>query len=729
MSKFENTYFRAETSTFLWEDFITYLPFGLTLFSPLLLKHYLISDDLKVRLNLLVAFMVAGFICLKLVQVKQHLKKKTFLGKWIENFNSLSLRKRLIILFLLSFIAYNICTYVLVSKGITFAGDEPYYLLTTHSLYQDQDINVANNYKNQDYFNYYPRERYPGLKLPFHSHVGRKGYRYIYNINQPGVSFLILPNYWLSQLFKGNTRIFILKGSLIIWTVLLGLQLYIFFVEFWNSKKAALLIWFFYSFSVPLLFYSNHIYSEIPVALFSLYIFRKIRCKNHLSLFHYFFMGLLLSSVLFFGIKFNMIFWPLLIVSLYFLLKEHKARWKVFCFIGCAFLGLCLFYFYLYELYGSFNPLSTYEGVMTPEKTRAFIEKVLRIPAFLRIDSFFDYFFDQRDGLLLYSPFYFFAFLGLVEVFRKSKKDFFALLFITIPYLFNYAFFTTRQGYCPQGRVLTTISWIGAILVGFFVVYNRKKLYSSFFWILGLAGFVIAFILLQHPDFLSQPTTREFTFRGGALFVFLSNLQFYLPNILPSFVKVNNLGYIPNYVWFGLIFLFIIGYFLKKERAPRTTFSYRIVYISIFLLVFFVWFCMYPRVVLLFPVKSTYPKGEKIAFYSLDRFARMEEPGKFYLTRENSHSYVFHFTSWRKIREMRIKFGSLAGNYKVDLRLFDKVLFRGNTSSEVRQMNYTLPPSYRYKRINLYRITLYLEEASDISTAKNPYVFSLQPSY
>jgi len=516
LAKFESKVFGIETSVLLREDFFIYIPFGLSLFSPLLLKYYLISNDLMVRLNFLLAFMIAGFVALKIIQINRYLKGKTIFERYLDSFNSLSLKKRLLILFLVSFLVYNVCTYVLISRGITFAGDEPYYLLTTHSLYQDKDINVSNNYNDKDYFNYYSKERFPNLTLPTHSHYGRKGDAHVYNINQPGVSFLILPNYWLGQLFTGNTRTFILKGSLIIWTVLLGLQLYLFFIEFWSNRKKALLIWFFYSFSVPILFYSNHVYSEIPVALFSLYIFRKVRCKSRLTLFHYIFLGFLLSTFMWFGIKFNMIFWPLLFVSVYFLLKEHKAGWKVLCFIGFSLLGLLLFYLYIYELYGSFNPLSTYEGVMTPEKTRAFIDKVLGIPVFLRIDSFFDYFFDQRDGLLLYSPFYFFSFLGLVEMFRRSKKDFMVLLFITLPYLFNYAFISERQGYCPQGRVLLTISWIGAILIGCFLIHNRKKLYSYLFWILSLPGLVIALLLLQNPSFLSQPTTREFTFRGDS---------------------------------------------------------------------------------------------------------------------------------------------------------------------------------------------------------------------
>jgi len=121
--------------------------------------------------------------------------------------------------------------------------------------------------------------------------------------------------------------------------------------------------------------------------------------------------------------------------------------------------------------------------------------------------------------------------------------------------------------------------------------------------------------------------------------------------------------------------------------------------------------------------------GEKISFYSLDRSARMREPGKFYLPGEGSHSYTFHFTSWRKIRELQVEFGSSEGNYKVDLRLLDKELFKGHTTNEIKKLKYTSPPSYRYKHVNLYSITLDLEEASGIQTAKPGFVLSILPSY
>ncbi len=158
-----------------------------------------------------------------------------------------------------------------------------------------------------------------------------------------------------------------------------------------------------------------------------------------------------------------------------------------------------------------------------------------------------------------------------------------------------------------------------AVFIGYFLVYNKKKFYSVLFRIACILGLITTTILLSHPSFLYQPTTHEFTFRGGEFFINLSNLGFYLPNFLPSFIKVNNLGYWPNYVWFGLFVLFFLGYI--RKLGPQKTLPYprHTIFIMAGLLLLFVLFSLFPQFALLNPVNVGYDTGEKITFYSLER--------------------------------------------------------------------------------------------------------------
>jgi hypothetical protein len=719
-------FFSIESQVAHRENIFPLLPLSFFLLTPLCLKFFILQKDLKVRMNHLLVFVLAAVVLIKIFQLSTKVNFFSLWEKSTARFIRLPRKKKLILLFVLAFLVYQLCTLVIVSKGFAYSGDEPWYLMTTHSLYQDQDINVANNYDQQDYFHFYPKKFYPKTSLGIYGRFGKKGTDWIFPINQPGISVMMLPFYALSQLFKERVLIFIIKGSLSIWAALLGVQLFLLANGLWKKEKISLVLWFLYSFSAPVLFYAFHLYPEVPIALFSVYLFRKILAKGPFSTRQYMFFGFVLSLFIWFGLKYNMIFWPMLLVSGYLLLREQKAGTKIIGFLAFPALSLILFYLYVHALYGTYNPISLYEGVLTPEKIAAFKQTLLKIPLMLRIDTFFDYFLDQRDGLLLYSPLYFFSFLGIAEAFRKAKKELVILLLLSAPFVLNYALLSHRQGYSPQGRVLTPISWIMAVFIGYFLVYNKKKFYSVLFWIACLLGLITAVILLSHPSFLYQPTTHEFTFRGGDFFVNLSNLGFYMPNVLPSFIKVNNVGYWPNYVWFGLLVFFFLGY-IRKQR-PQKTLQYprHTIFILAGLLVFFVWFSLFPKFTLLNPVNVGYDSGEKITFYSLERHQQMRGPGKFLLSKD-VHTYIFNFTSWRELKDIKIDFGSLDGTFVATLKLFDCTLFEGETSMEMKTLSIPAPPAYRYKKTNLYRICLELTNLSEISAADNPYLFTIQP--
>ena len=719
-------YYGLSRSSSLQKNILPFFSFLFFFIAPLLTVHYLNRDDLITRLNALGILVLLCFLSLKFIQLFPRWKKKNVLQYLLNRFINLPLRKKLIILFVVAFIIYNGCAFVLVSRGITFSGDEPYYLLTTHSLYQDKDINVANNYANKDYFHYYSRDENPKLKLGVYARAGKKGRSHIYPINLSGVSVIVLPYYWLSRFFQGSTLTFILKSSLSLWAILLGLQLYLFSRELWQKERLSLLLWFLYSFTAPVLFYAIHIYPEIPIALFSIIIFRMVYSKKPLSLVHHLSLGFLLSLFLWFGLKYSLIFWPLALVSVYFLLREQKAGLKVLGFLAFPLLSLFLFYLYLYALYGSFYPFSIYEGVMTPEKVRAFKEMILKIPILLRTDTFLDYFLDQRDGLFLYSRIYMFSLLGLVEVLRRSKKLFFSMLFVSLPYILNYAFLSHRQGYCPQGRVLTPLSWMGALLVGSFLVHNRRKIFSILFGLVALASLFISSVLVVHPSFLYQPTTHEVTSRAGELFVHFSNMYFFMPKFLPSFIKVDNTSYLPNYIWILVILAFILVYALTKRDIPINR------HFSVFLCFSLIFFLMslwvlFPRSVL-YPTKTfRYSPQKAMGFYffPMGKGVVAKKMSEFYLHREKS--YTFLFSSRSELEKIRLNFGSEKGDYEVSMRFFDLPLFEGRTSYEKKELLVTPPAHYTFKKLRLYEIRLELKKLSSESMLVDPYFFQVLP--
>ncbi len=76
--------------------------------------------------------------------------------------------------------------YVKQAQG--FGGDEPHYLVITHSLLVDQDLRIENNHQNRDHAAFHPGE------LPMH-YLARGRDDVIYSINSPGLPALMLPAY------------------------------------------------------------------------------------------------------------------------------------------------------------------------------------------------------------------------------------------------------------------------------------------------------------------------------------------------------------------------------------------------------------------------------------------------------------------------------------------------------------------------------------------------------
>jgi hypothetical protein len=706
---------------------VSWLPLAALLIAPGLLRFYWSQSDLRARLRVLALLVIAAVVILMLADRRRRAgSRPLFLTRWAESFAALPKSRRLLALFLASYLVYQLAGFILVSQDATFTGDEPFYLMTTTSLFKDGDINIANNYAQEDYFTFYSRKDFPRLKLGIYGREGRRGSGYIYPINLPGISVLMLPFYWLSRFFSGRWLTFILKTSLSLWASLLGLQLYLYARERWENERQSLGLWALYSFSAPVLFYAIHLYPEIPVALLAFFIFRKMTGRAPLSLFSLILCGALLGLLPWFGLKYTFFYWPLFFISLYLLLKEHRAGARIAAFALPALTAMALFYLFVHDLYGAFSPIAVYEGVMAPGRAEAFKQTLLGIPLRARLDSFLDYFLDQRDGLLLYSPVYFFALLGLVDLWRRRRRDFWCLLIIALPFLLNYALFTHRQGASPQGRVLAPLSWVGAIALGEFLVRNRRQAFTWLFGAAAAAGLALATVLLAHPTFLYQPTTHEFTSRPGDLFVHLSNIRFFLPAWLPSFIKVDNTRYWPDYIWVAAVIALVAAYAASGRekplgRAAPHLFAWAALAAAVLLWV------VYPRTVL-FPVKTIeYSPQRALGFtaYPTARGVIAKESGDIYLHVEKP--YTLLFSSRSPLEKLRLEFGSDKGEYEVGIGLFDLQLLETRTSRGTQEFSFEPKACYRVRSFYVYELGIGLEHLSAESMQLDPFRIQVTP--
>ncbi len=726
-SKLASFVFAQNFEDVLAQDFLTFLPLLLLSLTPLALRHYISAGDLQARLKLFVWGIGLAFLYLKLIQIRHWNKTKASpwqkLGEWL---SGLSLRKKLVVLFFAALLLFNAGTALMISGGITIAGDEPHYLLIAQSLLQDRDFDLTNNYAQRDYARYMMFEG----KLQPHVVPGAKPGS-SYSFHSPGIAVLLLPFYALGTLFKGKGLVFIIRLGMSLFGALFALQVYLYARSEWQKENLSLWLWFLTSFTSPVLFYSIHLYPEMVVALLSLTVFRLFRFSPSFSWPKLLLSSLLLSSFIWFhALKYIILFVPLFAYCLWVAIKKFRQGWKLILFVTVPAVVFVLYLNFQHALYGTYSLSAvSWAQPMTEEEPLQFVRKLLfNIPFRYRLETLAGYFFDQRDGLLFYAPLYFFALLGAWEMLKRKRKDFLLLFFLTSPYVLTSAFLTQRTGFAPQARPLVAVIWGMIILVGYFLVYNQKKTFAYLFNFAAAMSFLFVFLLLKYPMNLYQETTRGVKERGGGLFYLLSNIHFRLPDFLPSYIKVENWQWLPNFIWLGGTILFVVAYVVIKKRVFALKFFSHLLLVCAVVLVFFVWFVLYPHKVLLDPARVILPSGEKVTFYSLSRSSRLIGPGKFQL-REDNRAYRISFATERPLEELKISFGSTRGDYACEMKVFDETFFQGETVKEIKSISLPRPPRYRLKKASYYELTFYLGKGAGVQTELTPYLFTITPTY
>ena len=717
--------FDRKESEVLGQDFLSYLPLLLLSLTPLTLRHYIGSADLETRLRLFLLAIAVAIVYLKAVQVRRWSETKApFWRSWSQKFTALSSQKKITVLFLGSFLAFNAGTLLLVSEGVTFSGDEPHYLLISHSLLRDGDFDLANNYEQRDYAGFMMFEGKTGAHVVPGAKPGSR-----YSFHSPGVAFLMLPFYALSGLIKGRALVFIIRLGMSLWGAFFAVQVYLYARSEWQKDDFALRLWFLTSFTTPVFFYSIHVYPEIVVAALSLAVFRLVRFSPQLTWKKAMVCGLFLGSFFWFhALKYIALFIPLFLYGLWVLLKRQRARPPLVPFIATTAVVIFAYLQFQHSLYGTYS-LSTVSWASqmtdTGEEFIRFAKALLfKIPLRDRWQTLSGYFLDQRDGLFFYAPIFFFALFGAVEMLRRKKRDFWLLLGITAPYVLLSAFLTQRTGYAPQGRPLVSVIWALTIWLGYFLIYNRKTILSYVFNFAAAISFLFVLLLLQSPLNLYQETTRGLRERGSGLFFSLSNLHFQLTNFLPSYIKSGEGAWLPNIIWPTIVVLLIAAYLVTKKRPLTLKTSTHTLLACAAVAVFFIWIVLYPRLVLRQPTYTELGPGKRVTFYSLSRAARMTEPGRFRL-REDGRSYRFYMTTEQPVEDLRISLGSMQGDYDYSISLFDEVLVRGNTVREIQELTLPSPPRYRLGKKTFYTIIFELGKDPRIPMELNPFLFSL----
>ena len=717
--------FRQVPAAVLEKDFLSFLPALFLSLAPLTLGHYIGAADLRARLSLFLLAVGGAFLYLKIISAREWAAGDSSLwAGWLTRFQARSLPKRITILFAAAVILFNAGSLVMIYRGATFSGDEPHYLIISHSLLYDGDFDLANNYAQKDYARYM---LFSGEISP-HVVVGAKP-ESRYSFHSPGISLLLLPFYALGSLFPGKAFAAVIRLGMSLWGALFAVQIYLLARRRSQNENPALGLWFLAAFTAPVFFYAIHVYPEIVVAFLALAVYRLLQDSPSLSAGRVAVCGLFLGSFIWFhALKYLALFAPLFLYGLWTVRRKAAPRSVLLLYILVPAVVIFLYLQFQHALYGTYSLFAvSWARTMTAAKggSLGLAGSLLSsVPIRGGLETLAGYFLDQRDGLLFYSPLYLFSFFGAWEMFRKKRQELLLLLFLGMPYVLLSAFLTQRSGYAPQARPLVAVIWVMIIALGYFLRENRATFFAYLKNFAVSVSLVFVALLLSQPLNLYQETTRGVTQRGGGLFYLLSNLHFDLTRFLPSYLKVEDRSWLPNLVWPALLAVFVLAYALSKKKPIALGFSRHVGLACAGVAVCFVWLALYPRLVVDNPTRVKFPSGDRVTFYSLSRSAKWVEDGRF-LLREDGRAYRFYLTTDRPIAELGFDFGSEYGDYDCSLRLFGEPLIEERTVRDIRSFKLDQPPRYRLGRKSLYEIILELGRGTIAMSDLTPYQFAI----
>src|SRR5262249_28067480 len=123
-------------------------------------------------------------------------------------------------------------------NAVGLRGDEPHYLVITHSLLADRDLDIANNHAQRDYRTFYGDELRPDfLQCGLHGEI--------YSIHAPGLPALLVPGYAVAGA----------RGAVVCMAIIAALAgLAIFdLASAMAGRPVATLVWIATAFSIPFL--------------------------------------------------------------------------------------------------------------------------------------------------------------------------------------------------------------------------------------------------------------------------------------------------------------------------------------------------------------------------------------------------------------------------------------------------------------------------------------------
>jgi hypothetical protein len=322
------------------------------------------------------------------------------------------------------------------------AGDEPHYLLIAHSLLVDHDLEVSNNYERGDYLTYYA-----GPLRPHYARPAKDGS--LYSLHGPGLPVLIAPALAIGGYRGAVLWIAVIGalGTLFVWKAAHTLT---------SDVTAAWVAWAAAALTAPVVLESTLIYPDAVAGTVLCGGVLATLTASSLSIRGAAALGAGIGLLPWLHTRFVPLAGILAVVIALRLIRTSAAwrRWVPTLLALGVPIGLSVAAWLLYsaKLYGTFDPMSAYDGG-TPLRPERVVSGLLGLVG------------DQEFGLIPNAPVHLLWIGGALALSKHHKRLLVELACVALPYFVAVAAFPNWFGGSTPARYLAPLVYPLAVPV------------------------------------------------------------------------------------------------------------------------------------------------------------------------------------------------------------------------------------------------------------------------
>jgi hypothetical protein len=375
---------------------------------------------------------------------------------------------------ILVFACYGAIAYNVPSRQFFPTGDEPHYLVITHSIAIDGDISLLNNYKEQHY-----RLFYPSI-LAKRTTASADKLREIPTFGI-GMPLFLAPWYRIIYDFAPYKLVAYMRIVICLVAAFGIFQLLSFGFDLNGNFYTALLITAGAAFASPLITYSSQFYPEIFAFALLITALRTLQNrKKHLWL-SAILLSLFPGMLMWLHPKYLALAIVLTGITTFFIYRDQQRKITTMQIghLAVAFLGIFSFFFFLHTKYGSWSPNRIYGGWQKQSSLLELMQQEGFRRIVVMIKMFFGFWFDERFGLLPYAPFYVVFFAAFIWVIRKREYKAFPALILLALHFLPLCWGAPLGGYAPPARhfvVMIPLVLAPVFLIGTKWISEQKAL-------------------------------------------------------------------------------------------------------------------------------------------------------------------------------------------------------------------------------------------------------------